>query len=65
MRRITSVIRAAVSPLARRLHGGDQGATAVEYALIISLIAVVLIGVLTLLGQNLVTEFNNIIAAFG
>ena len=38
----------------------DRGATAVEYGLIVSLIAVVLIGVLTVLGGNLVDRFTDI-----
>lgn len=37
----------------------DRGATAVEYALIIGLIALVIIGAVTLLGRNLVDSYND------
>ncbi len=39
---------------------GDKGATAVEYGLMVALIAVVIIGAVTLLGNNLNTMFTNI-----
>lgn len=38
----------------------DRGATAVEYGLLVGLIAVVIIAAVTLLGTNLRTMFNNI-----
>ncbi|MGX1770386.1 Flp family type IVb pilin [Dietzia sp. NPDC055343] len=38
----------------------DRGATAVEYGLMVGLIAVVIIAGVTLLGDNLQTMFNNI-----
>ena len=38
----------------------ESGATAIEYALIASLIAVALVGVLTSLGSKLSTEFSEI-----
>lgn len=37
---------------------GDRGATAVEYALMVSLIAVVIIAAVTLFGQNIIHLFN-------
>jgi pilus assembly protein Flp/PilA len=37
----------------------DSGATAVEYGLMVALIAIVIIGAVTLLGGNLSTLFNN------
>lgn len=37
---------------------GDHGATATEYALMVSLIAVVIIASVTLFGQNLISLFN-------
>ncbi|KQU69455.1 Flp family type IVb pilin [Phycicoccus sp. Root101] len=39
-------------------HRGDHGATSVEYALMVSMIAVVIIAAVTLFGQNLVSLFN-------
>jgi pilus assembly protein Flp/PilA len=38
----------------------DEGATAVEYGLMVALIAVVIIGAVSLLGGNLNTMFNSI-----
>ncbi|MET8760947.1 Flp family type IVb pilin [Lentzea sp. NPDC004782] len=40
--------------------GDDRGATAVEYGLMVALIAIVIIAGVTLLGQNLLALFNNI-----
>ena len=36
----------------------ERGATAVEYALMVSLIALVIIGSVTLFGQNMIHLFN-------
>lgn len=44
----------------QRLMKDENGATAIEYGLIASLIAVVLITVLTTLGGNLQTKFTTI-----
>ena len=41
----------------------EKGATAVEYGLMVALIAVVIIGAVALLGGNLNTMFNNIAGA--
>jgi pilus assembly protein Flp/PilA len=41
----------------------ESGATAIEYALIASLIALVIIGAVTTLGTNLKANFNNTAAA--
>jgi pilus assembly protein Flp/PilA len=38
----------------------DEGATAVEYGLMVALIAVVIIAAVTLLGQNLSTLFAGV-----
>ncbi len=38
----------------------EEGATAVEYGLMVSLIAVVIIGAVTLIGGNLNTIFNTV-----
>jgi pilus assembly protein Flp/PilA len=38
----------------------DRGATAVEYGLMVALIAVVIIAAVTLLGSNLSSIFNNV-----
>ncbi len=49
-------------PGARR---GDHGATAVEYALMVSMIAVVIIAAVTLFGKNLIELFKVPSSAFG
>ena len=41
----------------------DKGATAVEYGLMVALIAVVIIGTVTTLGNNLVTRFTAVATA--
>lgn len=40
----------------------EEGASAVEYGLMVALIAVVIIAAVTLLGQNLSTMFTNVAA---
>jgi pilus assembly protein Flp/PilA len=41
----------------------DRGATAVEYGLMVALIAIVIIGAVTLLGTNLKGLFNTVAAS--
>lgn len=43
----------------------DEGATAVEYGLMVALIAVVIIGVVTTLGENLMAKFGEVADAVG
>jgi len=43
-----------------RFTRDETGATAIEYGLIAALIAVVIIGALTLLGTTLDTKFNEV-----
>lgn len=43
----------------------ESGATAIEYGLIAALIAVVLVGALTTLGQQLNTTFGEVETALG
>jgi pilus assembly protein Flp/PilA len=42
---------------------GDEGATAVEYGLMVALIAVIIIGAVTALGQAILAIFNQAAAA--
>ncbi len=51
------------SYLTSLLNRDDRGATAVEYGLMVALIAVVIIGAVTLLGTNLSNLFNTIAGA--
>ncbi len=46
--------------LQTRLATRDRGATAVEYGLMVALIAIVIIAAVTLLGNNLKTLFNTV-----
>ena len=43
----------------------ERGATAVEYGLMVALIAVVIIGAVTLLGTNLNVKFGTVATAVG
>ena len=45
---------------ALRLPSSERGATAVEYGLMVALIAIVIIGAVTLLGGNLNSMFNQV-----
>jgi pilus assembly protein Flp/PilA len=45
------------------LNRDDRGATAVEYGLMVSLIAVVIIGAVTLIGTELNVKFGDVATA--
>ena len=47
----------------QRFVSDEEGVTAIEYALIASLIAVVIIAAVTLTGQNVSAVFNTVAAA--
>lgn len=54
----------------QRLYGWfswreEKGATAVEYGIMVALIAVVIIATVTLLGQQLVAVFQRVATALG
>lgn len=46
--------------LLRTLQRDDQGATAVEYGLMVALIAAVIVTAVTLIGTNLTSIFNSV-----
>jgi pilus assembly protein Flp/PilA len=46
--------------LARQLQRDDRGATAVEYGLMVALIAAVIVTAVTLIGTNLTSVFNKV-----
>lgn len=48
------------SVTAERVRRDEKGATAVEYGIMVALIAVVIIAAVTLLGGNLTTAFNDV-----
>ncbi len=51
---------AAIKNLVPAFRSDRRAVTAIEYALIAALIAVVIIGALSLLGTNLSTTFNTV-----
>jgi pilus assembly protein Flp/PilA len=59
--------RAYIAVRTRMLQATDKdnGATAVEYGLMVALIAVVIIAAVTLLGTNLAARFNQVATAVG
>jgi pilus assembly protein Flp/PilA len=48
------------SNISARVRREEKGATAVEYGIMVALIAVVVIAAVTLLGGNLSTTFNQV-----
>jgi pilus assembly protein Flp/PilA len=54
-----------ISKFQSLLNSDDEGATAVEYGLMVALIAVVIIGAVTLLGVNLSVLFTNVANTIG
>ncbi len=59
---IYCAVQVAVGEMLNNLRErGENGQTMVEYALIIALIAVVVIGVVTLLGGKIKSVFNSIL----
>jgi len=51
--------------LLKRLFREEEGATAVEYGIMVALIAVVIIAVVTTIGTNLQNVFQNVADALG
>jgi pilus assembly protein Flp/PilA len=49
----------------RRFFQDEAGASAVEYGLLVALIAVVIITAVTTLGTNLSTRFNSVATSIG
>ena len=43
-----------------RLHTRDRGATAVEYGLLVALIAAVIVGIVLVLGRQVSTAFQSV-----
>jgi pilus assembly protein Flp/PilA len=46
--------------IAEQLRRDDRGASAVEYGLLVALIAAVIVGAVTLIGTNLTSVFNKV-----
>jgi pilus assembly protein Flp/PilA len=62
MNRALAHLLGILGALEGRLGTKDRGATAVEYGLLVGLIAVVIIAGVTLLGNNLLALFNGVAA---
>jgi pilus assembly protein Flp/PilA len=54
-----------LATIARNFVRDEEGATAVEYALMVALIAVVIIAAVTTLGTNSSTKFSTASSAIG
>jgi pilus assembly protein Flp/PilA len=52
-----------MSKFVSRFMKNESGATAIEYGLIVALIAVVIIGAVSTVGTNLSTKFNTVAAS--
>ena len=61
MRRINALLYSWLLACGLRVSRWKRGATAAEYALILALVAVILIGSLTRLGQALTNQLEDII----
>lgn len=65
--RYPGLVRARIAGVAVRLRvliDEERGASAVEYSLIAVLIAAVIFGVVTLLGQHVQSEFGSVVGKF-
>jgi pilus assembly protein Flp/PilA len=60
MQKVYATIASLIAVTQYRLEREEKGATAVEYGLMVGLIAVVIIAAVTLLGDNLKSMFNDI-----
>jgi len=49
----------------KQFFNDESGASAVEYGLLVSLIAVVIVTAVTLLGGNLSSKFNSVATSIG
>ena len=62
---LTSIVKFQVKVAALLRDRRDRGATAVEYGLMVALIAVVIIAAVTLLGKQLSTMFTGVTNKLG
>jgi pilus assembly protein Flp/PilA len=53
-------MKKTITRFIKRLSSDEKGATAIEYGLIAALIAVVIIGAVSLVGSDLGNTFNNV-----
>lgn len=64
---MVQVLLVLASTVSERLHGSDRerGATAVEYGLIVALIAAVIVGLVATLGGQIQGAFQDVVDALG
>jgi pilus assembly protein Flp/PilA len=62
--RVRGYLALLAASVTRPLRRDDRGATAVEYGLIVALIAAVIAVVVGLLGQQVSSAFSNMVNAF-
>lgn len=62
---VFSQVQAVASTVARRVSRTERGASMVEYALLLALIAVVCIAAVTLLGQEASSKFTDVSDSVG
>ncbi len=55
-----NLVRTAIATKLAQLNVDTRAVTAIEYALIAALIAVVIVGAATQLGTHIITTFNNV-----
>ena len=65
MNAISAYLTTLVFVAQQRLGKATKGATAVEYGLLVALIAAVIITVVTTLGTTITAEFQKIVVAMG
>jgi pilus assembly protein Flp/PilA len=53
-----------IEVLGRFVYGGEEGATMVEYGLMLVLIAAVCVGIIATIGTNTMQSFQTIVNAF-
>ena len=58
MNRLLIKVQMSLRSAELRIRNDDRGATAVEYGLMVALIAIVIVVAVKLLGTNLSTRFN-------
>ncbi|MFG1608916.1 Flp family type IVb pilin [Actinoplanes sp. NPDC049265] len=62
---LTTLLHEMATRFSSRRSSDDEGATAVEYALLVGLIAVIIISSVTLLGGNIDAMFDDIANQLG
>jgi pilus assembly protein Flp/PilA len=50
--------------ISEHLHQDEEGATAVEYGLLVALVAAVIIGTVATLGTDLMAAYNSVVGTF-